>query len=391
MLENEAEIYKSEGETVKYDAIKDYIQQISNFGELSNVLKAARSIKGFVASPFEFDCDDHLINVQNGIVNLTTAELLSHDPSYKMMQIADVEYNKEAKSQLWSTFLDDITNRDKALQEYIKRAMGYAATGYTKEQVLFIFIGNGANGKTTVQNVHKVIFGDYAKVTPTKTLLAAVNKGINADEARLAGSRYVIATEVNINQRLDEAKVKALTGGDTITARHLRENYFQYTPKLTLFMGVNHLPIVSGDDAIFRRIRVIPFNAKFEGEKLNRDLEVELLKDREAIFAWVVEGAVKWHLEGLGTCDAVDRAILSYRNESNIINEFFNETIVEKEGERIPKGVLYDMYKIWADKNVDYTMSKNGFGSFMKRRGVEEGKSGSTRLWKGITLKIWVG
>lgn len=389
-LEHEAEKYRHE--PVKYETIKDYIQKISNYGEIKNLLNAARSIEGFVASQRDFDSYDYLINVENGIVNLETGELLQHDPKYKMKQMANVRYNPEAKSELWINFLDAVTKGDKSLQEYLQRCFGYALTGSTKEQVFHIFKGDGANGKTTILNIFKVILGDYAKVTPTKTLLATGNKGINADEARLAGSRYVIATEVNMNQVFDEAKIKALTGGDTITARHLRKDFFEYKPKFALFMGVNYLPRVSGDDAIFRRIRVTPFNAKFEGENLNCDIEEELLKEqeREAIFAWAVEGAVKWSQEGLGQCDAVDKATSAYRDESNIIDEFFDAKIVKKDGQNIPKGELYDQYKVWADENLDFTISKKAFGSLMKKLGIEDCKVGSTRYWKDIALKAWV-
>jgi len=366
--------------------ILDFQKSCSNFSSIISTLLSARSLPEMTAYNSEFDNDPNNLNVQNCIVDLKTGNKIDHSPEFKMRQIANVVYDPEAKSEKWDKFLDEITNSNHELKEYLQRIIGYSLTGSTNEQVFFIFVGKGANGKSTFLNLFSNILGDYAKVTPTKTLMKGY-QGINTDEARLNGARFVVASEANKGQKLDEAKIKKMTGGDTITARFMRKDFVEFQAKFKLFMAVNTLPEVSADDAIFRRIRVVPFDVRFQTEKLNKDIQKELLEVSEAILAWAVEGAVKWYKEGLPNCQKVEDATKVYQESADILDRFISTILTKDPKSRISISELYDTYKDWATGNSERSLTKRELGQLMCAKGFEQKKSGSVRAWEGLDLK----
>ena len=378
------------GNTIDNDDILEFQGWYSNFAGINSTLLNARSIPEIVAYDAEFDNHPNLLNVQNGTLNLETLELYDHDPKFMMRKIARAKFVRGAKSEKRDKFLNDITDNDPELQEYLQRIMGYALTGSTKEQVFFIFVGNGSNGKSTFLNVFLNVLGDYSKATPTQTLMAKGYQGINTDEARLNGARFVVASEANKKQKLDEAKIKKMTGGDTITARFMRKDFVEFQAEFKIFMAVNNLPEVSADDAIFRRIRVVPFNARFEADKLNKDLQDELLKEREAFLDWAAEGAAKWYKEGFPDCQKVEDATKIYKKTADILQRFLKQTVSLDPAYKISIGLLYESYKSWAAENSEIDLTKRDFGDLMRIKNFVQSKSGSTRYWKGLDLKTRV-
>lgn len=369
--------------------ILDFQRSYSNFSGISSILLSARSLPEMTAYSSVFDNDPNKLNVQNCIVDLKTGDKIDHSPEFKMQKIANAAYVPGAQSEKWDKFLDEITCGDHELKEYLQRIIGYSLTGSTNEQVFFIFVGNGANGKSTFLNLFSNILGDYAKVTPTKTLMKGY-QGINTDEARLNGARFVVASEANKGQKLDEAKIKKMTGGDTITARYLRKDFVEFQAEFKLFMAVNTLPEVSADDAIFRRILVVPFDARFQGKILNKDLQKELLEESEAIFAWAVEGVVKWYKEGLPHCQKVEDAIKVYQESADILDRFISTILTKDPKSKISISELYDTYEAWAKENAERSLTKRELGQLMYAKGFEQKKSGSVRAWEGLDLKTRV-
>lgn len=378
------------GKTISDKDILKFIAENSGFGGVNSTLLNARSMPEMTAFANEFDTHQDKLNAQNGIVNLKTGELIEHDSKFKMRQIANADYVSGAKSKKWEKFLEEITMGDPGLQEYLQRITGYALTGSTKEQVFFIFVGNGANGKSTYLNVFTSILGDYAKVTPTQTLMAKGYQGINTDEARLNGARFVSASEANSQQKLDVAKAKRLVGGDTVTARFMRQDFFEYRPEFKLFMAVNILPEVPADAAMFRRIRIVKFENQFKDDKLKKDLEKELLEESDAILAWTVEGAVKWYKEGLPQCQKVEDATKVYQESADILDRFISEKLTRDPGHNISIGELYDTYKDWSAENSERDLTKRELGILMRAKDFKQGKSGSVRHWKGLNLQYRV-
>ena len=372
---------------------KDLLKFVKNL-KRGNAIKAIQAIarldEKIEAKESDFDSNQHLLNCPNGIIDLKTGELLEHDPAYKMTHIAGIEYDPYAKSDMVDKFIKDITNDNHELANYLQIASGYGLTGSTKEQVFFILYGpNGSNGKSTLLNLIHRVCGTYAMKTPMNTLLKTKFGGINNDIARLKGARFVSAVEANQGRQLDEAKIKQLTGNDPITSRFLFQEFFEYSPEFKLFMAVNDLPdVAASDDAMFRRIRVIPFDAQFKGDNLIKDLQEELSQPEhlKALLAWMVEGAKKWYAEGLPQSAAVEKATNLYRQDSDILEQFVADMCIVGDEKKFQVSDLYKHFQEWATNNGFRPMNNREIRGLLTKKGFSQTKSGSSRFWKGLEL-----
>ena len=228
-----------------------FAQQTLAKGALDRMLDLARSL--LAVEDAKLDADPWLLNVENGTINLRTGRREKHDPRDLLTKIAPVRANRKAKCPKFKKFLRRVTGDDVGLQTFLQKATGYSLTGDTSEQVLFFVYGKkGNNGKSTVVNLFRDMLGDYACHTPTETLLVKqYDNSIPADLARLKGVRMVTAIEANVNRHLDEAKVKAMTGGEKIPARFMRQNWFEFTAEFKLWLVANDRPRVRGTDDAF--------------------------------------------------------------------------------------------------------------------------------------------
>ncbi|MEC5254061.1 phage/plasmid primase, P4 family, partial [Bacillus paralicheniformis] len=214
----------------------------------------------------ELDSHKYLFNCDNGVIDLKTGELLPHDRDLLFTKISPVSYQPDADCPNWKAFLESIFIDDRGAPNYeiidfMQKAIGYSLTGDTTEQVMFFLFGNGRNGKSTFINTVQHLFGDYGRQTNSDTFIKKKNdSAINNDIARLDGARFVSAVESEEGQQLSESLVKQITGGEKMSARFLRQEYFEFTPEFKVFFTTNHKPIVKGsDEGIWRRIRLIPF------------------------------------------------------------------------------------------------------------------------------------
>src|SRR5215218_5853712 len=213
----------------------------------------------------ELDADPWLINCQNGTLDLRTGKLKDHDPADHITKIVPAEYDPEATRSRFLRFLKE-TLIDDAVIKFVKRYSGYTLTGITRERLLAILYGFGKNGKTTLVELLRDVMGNYATNTDTETLLMKRYQGVGNDVAALKSARFVSAAEVEQGRRLAESKVKQLTGRDTVTARFLFGEPFNFTPEFKLWLSTNNKPVIQGtDDAIWDRIRLIPFTQRFDG------------------------------------------------------------------------------------------------------------------------------
>lgn len=284
------------------------------------------------------DVNPWLLNCDNGTIDLQTGELLKHSPENYLTKLAPVEYNPAAECPRFDQFLQEIfpkadgSGADDELIRFVQKVAGYALTGVTNEQILCIAHGGGGNGKGTLLDLWAEIMGDYATPTPMGTLLASRNSGdINSLSAlaALRGARLVVASESQEGQKLNEPLVKALTGEDEIAARFLHGNLFRYKPQFLLMMLTNHKPRVKADDeAMWRRIRVLPFVSKFEGVNKDGNLRDKLRKEKAGILRWMVEGCLLWQKEGLQQPEAVKIATGEHRAENDSFAEWLEERCI---------------------------------------------------------------
>jgi putative DNA primase/helicase len=369
-----------------------------------HVENALEQLKGLVlASPDEFDTHPYLLNCPNCVVDLRTGDMLPQAPELRLTKLCPTDYVPDARSELWEEYLRAVFLEDQELIAYMQRALGYSITGETREQKLFICWGKGANGKTTTfETLHAVLGRDYARTVPTRVLLYDKHShDAETAKAALYKLRLGLFSETAEGARLDEALVKLLSGGDTISARHLYHEPFNFTPEVKLWLFTNHKPRITDDSfAMWRRVVLVPFRAVFTTDPEvdpavrrdpNPNIKELLLEHREAILAWLVQGAVAWYREGLKEPDIVRTAVEEYRRESDPVREWLEAETKQEQDAVTPVQTLYKRYQFWCEANGETPMHIRSFGRRLSEMGYESCRHYENgREWKayrGIRLR----
>ena len=261
-----------------------------------------------------------LMGVPNGVLDLRTGTLRDGRRADRITRQAAVPYHPDALAPRFTQFLDEIFDGDRALVEFLQRSIGYSLTGSTVEQCFFMLYGRGANGKSTLLKALTDVFGDYGYTAPFSTFERYQRGSVPNDVASLDGRRLVISSETREGTKLNEGRLKSMTGGDALTARFLNREFFTFTPMLKLFLAVNHKPKI--EDLSFgwwRRVRLVEFRQTFE---LDRTLGDTLTTEGPGILAWAVQGCLKWHQDALQAPGSVLSATTEYQTESDPLAEF---------------------------------------------------------------------
>ena len=336
----------------------------------------------------DLDSDPWAFNVLNGTIDLRTGELRPHDRRDLITKLADVEYDPDASADLFRRFLEQITASD-ALAEYLQRCVGCSLAGAVLDHVLFLLYGIGANGKSTFLEVIRAMMGDYAKQADASSFMVARTDIVRNDIARLAGARMVTAVEADEGKRLAEAVVKTLTGGDTVTARFLYGEFFEFKPVFTPWIATNHKPVIRGTDyAIWRRIRLLPFTVSIPPSKQDKALGQKLLKELPGILTWAVEGALAWHEDGLQEPEVVQKATRAYREEMDPLAGFLEDRCVFEDGAAVTAKELYAGYLSWATANGEKPISQTMLGRKLAEREVGTDKGGPSDTTRRLGLRL---
>ena len=276
------------------------------------MLQTAAILEQFATTVDQYDRDPLLATVMNGTLDLHNGTSRpSHRDDYLTMQLGTI-HTPDACCPRWLQFLDEVFGGDKELIAYIQRAVGYSLTGATSEQKLFLLHGAGANGKSVFLEVLSLLLADYAANTSFDTFDAGRRNEATNDLAALKGKRLVTVIETDEDRRLAEARVKAVTGQDTITCRFLYGEFFSYRPQFKIWLAMNHKPIIRGTDrGIWRRIQLVPFTQNFEG-RADTHLRDKLQAELPGILNWALTGLQVWLAHGVGTAAAVARATDEY-------------------------------------------------------------------------------
>ncbi len=301
-----------------------------------------------------------------------------------------IDYDPHARAPRWERFISEIFGGDTELVDYLHRYVGYCLTGHTRDQSLVFAFGIGANGKSTLLTALRKLLGQHGHHTAMTTLLAVSRpaNGPSTELAALAGKRVVTAIETNEGVRLNEALIKALTGNDPLTARHLYEREVTFIPEARFFLAFNHKPRVTDDSfGFWRRVRFIPFGQQFDLEA-EHDLPEKLEAEMPGILAWAVRGCLAWRERGLKPPAKVVAATAAYREESDPLSDFVRERCEEGDTFTVVAAEFYLAYKEWAEEQ-GFTererLSATKFGRVMSERYHRD--NARVRVYHGIRLR----
>lgn len=345
---------------------------------VSGVERLGRSDRRHTSRADEWDADPFALNTPGGVVDLRTGRLRAHDRRDRMTRLATATQRGEAAAR-WTSFLADITGGDSALQGYLQRVVGYCLTGSTDAHALFFLYGTGANGKSVFVNVVSTLLGDYAANAPMDTFMEARGDRHPTDLAGLRGARFVSSIETEQGRRWNESKVKAITGGDKVSARFMRQDFFEYQPQFKLVIAGNHKPAIRNvDEAMKRRLHLIPFTVTIPPEKRDGKLTEKLLAERNGILAWAIEGCLAWQRDGLRPPACVVSATEEYFDEEDAIGDFLDEEAQRHPQARVAVAEVFQRWQEWATRRGEYVGTSRWLAQQLANRGFER-----TRLHAG--------
>lgn len=336
----------------------------------------------------EFDRDPSLVNFKNGTLE-QNGTLREHRRDDYIMQIANVAYDANAKCPHWLGFLDCIMGGQEDLVAFLQRAVGYSMTGHIDERCLFVLWGLGRNGKTTFVETIARMMGDYAGSMRAQALMTKRWDTIPNDIAHLRGKRFVTVTEAGEHARLDESLVKQVTGGDTLRARFLYGELFEFRPQCKLWLSTNHKPMIRGtDSAIWDRIRLVPFNVRIADPKPRREIDAMFRRELSGIASWAVRGMQQWYRDGLAEPDQVLEATAAYRSELDLVGAFLAECCELRAEVKALSKDLYRGFQFWAEKGGEASISHQMFGRKLSERSElrVDRRDKRSRTWAGIKL-----
>jgi putative DNA primase/helicase len=389
-----------------------HIKSSLSTAKLKAMVESVQSESGIPVQPEAFDADPWLLNCANGTLDLRTGELRPHQQADMLTKCLAIPYKPDATCPTWDAFLwrimggtltpDDPAMSDGELEQrhladaraealigYLQRSAGYTLTGSTKEQCIFLCHGPTKTGKSTYLATLRKTLGPYAKQADMETFMHKDRPEVRNDLADLAGARFVYAVESQEGKRLAEGLVKQMTGGvDHLKARLLFQEYFEFAPQFKAYIGTNHLPVIKdSDDAIWERIRKIPFTVQIPKSERDKDLEAKLEQELPGILAWAVRGCLAWKQNNdLQEPEAVLDATQAYRTEMDSVARFLDECCLVLPDARVKASILYERYKQWCLDTGEELLTLTKLGTALDRRGIEKRQSGGVYWRLGLGL-----
>jgi putative DNA primase/helicase len=377
-------------------------------GSIESMIALAQHESGVPISTADLDTNDWIFVVPNGTLDLADEAwrsgcgplpLRPHERRHLSTQSSPVEYDPHAGCPRWLEFLDVVLGDQQGsarpdLVRFVQKAVGYTLTGSCREHCLFILHGTGRNGKSTFLETLRAVIGTYSRSSQFTTFLEQPhNAGPRNDLARLRGARFVTAIETDHSKKLAESVIKQITSDDTITARFLYKEPFEFRPKLKLWLAANHLPqIVGVDEGIWRRIRTVPFDVRIPDDQVDRSLSAKLRAEYPGILKWALEGCRMWLRDGgLEPPASVVEAIQDYKRWMDRIGEFLETECLIGAEHSCSSRALYRRYHEYCEESKCRPLSKNVFSMRLLERDLKTEKLDKVKRrgviwWKGIGL-----
>lgn len=357
---------------------------------LTGMINLAQSEPDIPVKLTDLDTNQWSFNCLNGTIDLHTGKLLPHRKEDLITILVPIEFDPDARCNLWLNFLDRVTGGNTELVGYLQRIVGYSLTGDTRSQTMFFLYGLGSNGKSTFINTIRKITGGYGTKANTSLFMTRDRNsgGPSEDLANLQGKRFVMASEIEDGRRLAVTLIKEMTGGEAIRADRKYEHEIEFQPVHKIWLVGNHKPIITDTThSIWRRVKLIPFTVTISAREIDPDLPAKLESELPGILAWAVKGCLEWQKYGLVEPKAVVNATYDYRHEQDILGDFVDDCCNFLPASSVTKHELKTAYETWCNTTGTQPASQKTFRARLIERGITEGKSGGTRYWKGISLK----
>lgn len=354
---------------------------------IAAVEKLSRSDRAVATIPESLDSHDWLLNTQTGVVDLRTGTLQPHDRELLLTKITSCGIGGECPR--WERFLLEVTGDDPELVGFLKRLAGYCLTGSTREHALFFLYGTGGNGKGVFLNTLRAVMADFAEVSSTDVFVASRGERHPTELAALRGARLVVAQEVEEGRRWAEARIKALTGGDPVSARFMRQDFFEYTPNFKLVIAGNHKPrLATVDEAIRRRLHLVPFEVHIPEARRDLDLGAKLAAEHAGILTWAVQGCLDYLNQGLDAPERVKAATEAYFASQDIMSEFLSECCeTGPDFWETPK-LMFSAWREFAKGQGLLPGRQTEFRDKMEGSGMRHGRDNRRgRHWQGVRVR----
>jgi putative DNA primase/helicase len=358
------------------------------------VLRTHRAVRGADALlrsdkmhrlPRAWDSNPLLLGTTSGVVDLSSGHFRRARKEDLILRSTGFDPEKRMPWR-WLRFLLESAGRDRELVRFLQRFMGYSLTGHTKEQVLLFIYGDGGNGKSVFLEVFQRCLGDYACAANMDAFMVTASDRHPTEMARLDGARLVTSSETRANSRWDEQKLKELTGGDTVTARFMRQDFFQYRPQFKLVFVGNHKPRLHAvDSAIKRRLLMIPFTLK--PKRVDPDLGMKLREEAEAILAWMISGCLEWQRVGLKPPPVVLDETEAYFEAEDVVGAWIKECCVTGPDQSATPTELFSSWSEYALRNELSPGSIAQMGATLEAQGFKRAKSNGVRYHRGISVE----
>lgn len=370
------------------ERLRRQIAHYENAPAISGILTEAAVLTAFSITAHRVDADPWLLNCANGTLDLHALRLRPHDPADRITKICAGAYRPDAPTPVWDAFLARVLP-DEAVRGFVQRLAGLGLLGEVREHVLPILTGVGANGKGTLYKALLHTLGDYA-ATAEPELFMHRDGAHPTGQMDLRGMRLVIVSESDEGRRLADATMKRLTGGDPIKARYMRENFVEFTPSHLAILVTNRMPKVPGDDpAIWRRIRVVPFDVVIPDVEQDKELDTKLQLEADGILSWAVAGWTDYFKHGLAEPGSVRVATDNYQRDNDAVGRFITEACVTSP---VVKAITKNLYAAWCrwqetDGRAE-PMGRGAFGEALDRRGYPAQQATHGKRWRvGIAVR----
>lgn len=388
-------VWREDDTLAVYDLIRAHVRATTgNKGKwlkasvIAAVERLAKSDRRYAAVADQWDAHDWWLNTPAGIVDLTTGISVPSDPSAYLTKSTAASPGGDCPT--WLRFLDQVTDGDAEFVGFLQRICGYAATGSTREHALFFLYGPGGNGKGTFLNTLQRVLGDYATVSSMETFTESHSDRHPTDLAMLRGARLVLAQETEEGRAWAESRIKALTGGDPITARYMRQDFFTFEPKFKLLIAGNHKPRLKNvDEAIKRRLHLLPFMQVFKAERRDPDLAEKLMDEAGGILRWIIDGALAYQRDGLNPPAVVVQATADYFAAENLFDQWIEDCCDVGPDKWDRPTALFNSWKKFADAANVKPGNQNSFAERLDAAGFAGGNTRSRggRYRDGLALK----